>query len=87
MSDAMESQVAAVTRMMGEGYSAADLRDLRLYDEQAIIAAQQAAISEDQRKQVAECCEHLRAGNISTADLREMGYGIGAINAALESGQ
>lgn len=85
MTDAMESQVAAVTRMMCEGYSAADLRDLRLYDEQAIIEAQQAAINEDQRKQVAECREHLRAGNITASDLREIGYGIGAISAATKA--
>lgn len=55
MTDPMQSQVDAVTRMMNEGYSAADIRDLRLYDPQAIEIAQQAAITAEQRKQVDEC--------------------------------
>lgn len=85
MTDAMQSQVDAVTRMMNEGYSASDLRDLRLYDPQAIEIAQQAAITAEQRKQVDECREHLRAGNLAVSDLWAMGYCAGAINAATKS--
>ena len=85
MTDAMQSQVNAVTRMMGEGYSASDLRDLRLYDKQAIEIAQQAAINDEKRKQIDECREHLRAGNLAVSDLWAMGYCAGAINAATKS--
>ena len=85
MTDAMESQVAAVTRMMGEGYSAADLRDLQLYDKRAIKAAQQASITAEQQKQIDECKEHIRLRKATVADLWEMGYGIGAINAATKA--